>query len=447
MKLTKVLLIHAAHHGADGRLVDAKKWIDKLTVANLAEMALPLLAAYTPDHIDVEKCEDYLEPVPWDTDAQVIGISAQVMQLSRALEIAAEFKRRGKIVVMGGYLPTMHPEAVQDHVDAICIGEGDLVWPRMLADIENDCLRKIYQNSEPVPIDRIPVPRYDLIKKKRLSHFVSYPVQATRGCPYKCEYCSIVQFYGYRYRHRPVQDVVRDIRATAGRYIHFTDDNLMENKKYAKDLFRAMADLNVIWGAQVTINVANDPQMLQLAYQAGCRMLAIGVESISQQNLDQVAKPFTKVAGFKQAFDTIQQSGIAVHALIVFGLPQDTRETFRQTRAFLEQCGISVAQFFLYTPYPKTPEGKRLHQAGRIFDNDLNHYRESYVVFQHDHMEAAEIQQHYWQTLKGFYSLGSIFKRIRRGGYRDKLLHLGMNLNYWAKVKRGIVPVYFGRGD
>lgn len=441
VRVRKVLFIHSSNHRADGTVVKANRFIDRLTVPNVAELALPLLAAYTPAHISVEKVEDYFDEIPWDTDADVVAISAQVMMLSRALELARGFRERGRIVVMGGFLPTMHPDAVVEHVDAICLGEGDLIWPEILADIEAGRLKKMYKAEHQLELDRLPVPRYDLIRRGR---FVSYPVQATRGCPYTCDYCSIIQFYDKTYRYRPVADIVRDIEAAGSRYIHFVDDNLMENRKFSKELFRAMAGMKLAWGSQVTINVAKDPELLELAYGAGCRMLAVGVESLSQKNQAHMTKNFNHVDEFARSFRAIQDAGIGVHALIVFGFPEDTLATFDETIDFLEQNNVAIGEFFIFTPYPKTPAGKRVLDSGAIVDRDLNHYRETYVVFKHPHLSPEQIVEGYWHAMRRFYSWKSILRRVGRGTFRDKWLHLGMNFNYWSKVRRGIVPVYFG---
>lgn len=442
-RINKILLIHSAHHANNGKVVKAIRWIDRLTVTNVAEMALPLLAAYTPSHIQIDLIEDYLEEIPWDSDADVVGISAQVMTHSRAIELADAFRTRGKIVIMGGFLPSMHPDRVVDHVDALCIGEGDKVWQKILQDIECGTLQKIYRGSPQDDVSAIPTPRYDLIKRQ---HRTSMPVQATRGCPFTCSYCSIIQVYP-GYRLRPVADVIRDIRASGSKDIHFTDDNLTENRRYARELFTAMRQLNVRWGAQVTINIARDSKLLRLAYAAGCRMLAVGVESLSQQNLDHMSKQFTKVPDFTRAFKSIQDSGIGVHALIVFGMPDDTVTTFDDTVTYLEERGVAIAEFFIYTPYPGTPEGARLLQEQAIIDHDLSHYRECYVTFKHPRMSAEEILSGYWRALRRFYSIRSIIKRLWLGTFRDKWLHLAINLYYWIKVRRQIVPVYFGRGN
>ena len=276
VKVNKLLLIHSAHHDENGNVVNAKGWLNRITIANPEKLGLLILASYVPSHIKVEKIEDYFQEIPWDTDAEVIGIHAQIMQLSRAREIAIAFKQKGKIVLMGGFLPTMHPESVEDCVDAICLGEGDLIISKMLEDIELGKLQKRYKAKTQIPLNQVPIPRYDLVHRTPMT---VYPVQATRGCPFVCDYCSIIQFYDKKYRLKPVEHVIRDIKATGSKNIYFTDDNLMENKVYIKELFRQMKELKVIWGTQCTINIAQDEELLTLAYQAGCRWVAVGVES------------------------------------------------------------------------------------------------------------------------------------------------------------------------
>lgn len=444
MKINKILLIHCAHYDGKGKLIQSKGLVDRLTSANVEKLGLLLLAALTPSHIKVEKVEEYFRDINFDDEAEVVAIHAQVMQMSRALDVAKKFKEKGKIVLMGGFLPTMHPEMIRDHVDAYCIGEGDLVWPLMISDIENNRLKKEYKANEQISLENLPVPRYDLVDKSRM---VVYPVQATRGCPFTCEYCSIIEFFQKTYRYRPVDQIIRDIKATKSRQIFFTDDNLMENKKYSKDLFKAMKGLNVFWGTQCTINIAQDEELLQLARSAGCLFVAVGIESLSQKNLNNVSKGFNKVDQFKDAILKIHRSGIAVHALIVFGLPEDTNDTFDETVEYLEEIGISIAEFFIYTPYPKTPLGKKLLDQGLIIDHDLNHYREPFVVFKHPTMTSKEIVDGYWRATKRFYSLKSIIKRTWRGTYKFKIYHFLSNFYYMIKIKRGIIPVYYGAGD
>lgn len=449
MIISKVLFIQSSFHADDGRVVKADSKLDRMTAINVAELGLPLLAAYTPDHITVAMIDDALEAIPWESTAEVVAISAKLIQRSRAIELATTFRAKGKIVVLGGYLPTLSPDGLIDHFDALCIGDGDQVWPQMLRDIENDCLEKTYRADHALDLNTIPIPRYDLLREKSLllSMKTSYPVQATRGCPHDCSYCCITNFYQGTYRYRPIEQVIRDIQAHGSRFMHFVDDNLMANKVYAKELFREMAKLDLLWGTQTSIDIANDEELLDLAYQAGCRIVMVGMETISQQNLDNVHKGWGKADLYAEAIRKIQAKGIAVHALIILGMSHDTRETGAETVEFLVAAGAAAAEFFIFTPYPGTPIGDEYLQQGKIIDFDLTHYREPYVVFRHEHLSSREIQGSFWNCLTEFYSFRNIYRRLKNGGLRNRKLQLILNLYYWWKIKRKIVPTHFQRGN
>lgn len=449
MKIKKVLFIRSSYYADTGKVVRAERFFDRLTIKNLAEQATPLLAAYTPSQIKVDLVDDCISSINFETDADVIAISAQLIMVDRAIDLARTFKSKGKIVVMGGYLPTLAPETVVDHVDSICMGEGDLIWPQMLKDIESGELKKIYRADYSIPLNQIPTPRYDLIRKGGfLTLSSSYPIQATRGCPFKCDYCSITNFYQQSYRKRPISDVIRDIQAMPkGKTMHFVDDNLMEHPQYARELFKAMKGLKRKWGTQGTINMAKDPELLKLAYEAGCRMVLLGMETLNPNNLEDVSKSWTKPETFKKDIDTIQRAGIGVHALIVFGLPNDTPKVFAETVQFLNDIAVAAAEFFIFTPYPGTPLGEKYKSEGRITDFKLSHYREPFVVFKHQNMSAQEIKSGYWSALDEFYSIKNILSRLFRSHYRHKPFQFLLNIYYWLKIKRRIVPTHFNRGN
>lgn len=444
--IKKVLLIRSSNYDTNGRLVKANSLLDRFTVANLAELGLPMIAAATPSHIEVEMVDDCLEETPFDTDADVIGISAMLIHIKRALDLARIFREKGKIVIMGGYLATHHPEMVIDHVDSVCIGEGEEIWKTMLADIESGTLKKSYCADYSQPLDNLPIPRYDLIKRNRFINAANmYPVQATRGCPYRCDYCSIAVFFKHSYRARPVADVIRDIQSCGSKFIYFVDDNLFDNRTHAKELMLAMRGLKVEWGVQATINIANDAELLDLAYDAGCRMLMIGMESLNRSNLKDLNKSWTKPEEYSADIKKIQDRGIGVHALIIFGLPHDTPAVFEDTVNFLIDANAAAVDFFILTPYPATPLGKKYLEEGLITTFDYSLYREPHLVFKHPTMSEAEIQEEYWKALKKFYSFRSIVKRVFRGMKTYRMQHLINNLYYWFKVKRKIIPTHFQR--
>ena len=439
----KIQIVHPAHYGQDGRLVQAKRLWQRLD-AYLPHLGPLLIAALTPAEHEVEVIEEYHQDLDLDSDADLVAISGQIMQFQRCVDLARELRKRGKLVVLGGYLPSMLPERVEHEFDAIVLGEGDELWPQLLRDVERKQLKKVYRATQPVDLTKLPVPRYDLLSRWRLT---AYPVQATRGCPYKCQYCSIAAVWKGAYRKRPVEHVLRDLEATGSRNINFCDDNLCEDIKYSAQLFDAMKGSRYRWGTQTTLNVARHPDLLKKAYDSGCRLMALGVETLSERNLQSVDKTFHAIDRYADGMRRIMDAGISPHALIIFGLPDDEHDTFKRTVDYLEKLQVPIAQFFILTPYPGSPTGDQLWASGKVFDEDLSHLREPYVVYQPERLTPAELRDGWWSALEDFYSLGSIARRVlrhRRGGPVNRWLNLGQNLLYWWKIQHGVHPVYFG---
>ncbi|UCE04633.1 MAG: radical SAM protein [bacterium] len=437
----KIDIIHPAHYSNDGTLVQAKRWIDRIG-AYLPHLSPPLLAALTPEHHEVRIVEEYLEDIDFESDADVIAISGQMMQFDRCKDISTKFRAVGKITVLGGYLSSLVPDHVEGLFDAIVIGEGDELWPKILSDIKCGQLKNRYEQIKPVDINNLPVPRYDLIKKDRI---VVYPVQATRGCPFKCEFCSIATIFSGRYKKRPINQILRDIEATKSHNINFCDDNLCEDIEFAYKLFTAMAGSKVRWGTQTTINVARYPKLLKKARESGCRLMALGVETISAKNLEEVNKTFQTIDKYAEGFQRIMDAGISPHALIMFGFPHDDEDTFKRTVDYLENLKIPIGQFFILMPYPGTSTGNQMLQEGKIINQQLSYHREPYVVFQPNQLTPQQLQDGWWSAIGRFYSLKSILKRVVLTRKSNNFwINLATNLYYYTKVKRGIHPVYFG---
>jgi len=437
----KIDIIHPAHYNDNGELIQARKWYEKLGVY-IPHLGPALLAALTPQKHEVRLIDEYLENVDYETDADVIAISAQIMQYQRAIDLSSYFQRKGKITVIGGYLASLVPDSVRPHFDCVVSGEADQIWPELLRDIENKRAKKMYVSKSPVDISNLPTPRYDLIVKDRN---VVYPVQATRGCPFVCKYCSIASVYKGNYRKRPIEHVVRDIEATKSKNINFCDDNLCEDMEYSERLFDALKGASISWGTQTTINVANKPALLKKARLSGCRLMALGVETIVPANLDDVQKSFQKIDKYALAFQRLVDAGISPHALIIFGLPRDNNEIFKRTLDYLERLKIPVAQFFLFMPYPGTAAGDAMVKENKIIDFNLSRYREPYVIHRPENMGAEELRQGWWNTLEEFYSIKSIFKRVVFNRQATNVaINLATNLYYRFQIGRGIHPVYFG---
>lgn len=435
----KIDLVHPAHYRDDGTLVQALPFVGRIE-PYLPHLGPLILAAVTPAHHEVRVIEEYHQRASLESDADVIGISAQIMQFDRACDLSREYRRRGKKVILGGFLPTMLPERCRGLFDAIVVGEAEELWPMVLHDIEHGRLLPEYRAERPVNLAALPPPRYDLLSRLRLT---LPPVQATRGCPFRCTYCSIASFFEGGYRKRPIDVVLRDIEATRQRDFNMCDDNLCEDPKYASRLFDAMDGMNLRWGTQCTLNVAKHDALLAKARRAGCRLLSIGVETFSADNLDAVDKHFNVVEKYAAAFERIMSHDITPLALIIFGMPNDRRDVFERTVRELERMRVPLAQFFLMTPYPASASGDVVWQQGRIEDTRLAHFREPYTVFRHEAMSSDELHSGWWWALREFYSLPSIYGRLLSSSAPNRWLNVAQNLLFAAKIQDGIHPVYF----
>jgi radical SAM superfamily enzyme YgiQ (UPF0313 family) len=436
-KRHKVLIISPTLVRNNGDLVKQGRLM--LPALNVA-----LLAGLTPDDWDVEIIYETIEDVPYDTDADLIAISAMGVGLWRGLKIADEFRARGKQVVLGGPMATLVPERVLDRVDAVCVGEGEAVWERILRDFERGELRGVYKGEERCT-PSFPVPRYDLLAAKKIGWFL--PVQAGRGCPHRCEFCSIAAAYHGRYRRRPVEEIVRDIKAVKSlgySRILLLDDNIAADKSYALELFAEVEKLDVQWMGQCALSIANFPDLLEAAVRSGCTTLSFGLETVNQASLESVNKRFTVVEEYERALQTIRAAGIDVSAEMILGMDGDGPDTFDRTADFVLRNRITLPRFYVLTPIPGTPLFERMEREGRIIDDDFGHYNASQVVFQPARMSSEDLQRGYWRLYDRVFAPRSILTRVFGNPMSQSLLSLcfllGVNLHYRGYVRRRICP-------
>ncbi len=269
------------------------------------------------------------------------------------------------------------PEEAIQHADAVCIGEAETNVPKMIEDFYNGGLKPFYNNCL-IDLCALPIPDRGLLKDR--SYAIVDALQATRGCNHQCRFCSISTFFNQQFRMRPVEKVVAEIKEL-GKYLLFMDDNLTLDPNYAKALFRAMIPLNKRWFSQASITIADDPDLMTLAYRSGCRGLFIGFESVGQASLTSWHKNMNRVSDYEGAIKNIHNHGIAICAGIVFGNDYDEADIFEKTTAFLRHNHIDALQATILTPFPGTPLFKELDREGRITDKNWDHYDFNHVVF------------------------------------------------------------------
>ena len=430
----KLLLIAPAsepwHH------VGRNRWFNGKTF-RFSLLSLLTVAAETPEDVEVTIVDEQLDDIPWNGDHDLVGITCMTAAAPRAYEIARRFRERHVPVVLGGMHPTFQPDEALRHADAICVGDAEGVWPRIVADAEATRLRGIYRADAPACLTGLrPLPRH-LLKRSRYGTVQA--VQATRGCPNRCAFCAVSAFHGGGFRQRPVGEVVAEIDALPERFFIFVDDSLTANLDYARELFEALRPLGKRWISQSTLTVTDDPSLVQLAADSGCIGLFVGLETFSENNLTSVDKGFNRVADYRERILCLHEHGIGVEAGIVFGFDGDDRGVFDRTLTLLDELEIDMVQVSVLTPLPGTPWHDRV--ADRIFDRDWANYDYHRVVFEPRGMTAAQLQiGHDWVTSE-FYKPWRIARRLartalRRKGWRYFPFEAAINAAYYGRVRR-----------
>ncbi len=378
------------------------------------------VAASLPPDVKAQIIDEDVEPIDFNTDAEIIGISFMTFNAPRAYEIADRFRNEhGKTVIFGGYHPTFMPEEAERHADAICIGEAEPNMKHIIVDYRLGRLQKRYCNGL-ADVSQLPQLNRNLIDKSQ--YITPWAIQATRGCPHHCSFCSVSAFHRHNHRPRPIDAVIEELRGM-GKHVLFMDDNLVGQPEYAKELFARMIPLKKIWFGQGGINVAYDDEMRRLAEASGCHGMFIGFESLSEDNLRDYHKRYNKASEYKKVVKVLHDSGIAVFAGFVFGLDHDQANVFRTTLEFLHESQIDLLQATIQTPFPGTPLFKEMDRKGRIFCKDWTRYDFTQVVFEPTHMSRYTLKHGCDWLRSHFYSQPAIWRRIyRAAGYMPAYL-------------------------
>jgi radical SAM superfamily enzyme YgiQ (UPF0313 family) len=400
----------------------------------MAHLSLTTVAALTPADWEVTIHDARAEPVDFDAEVDLVGLTAFTAEAPDAYRIADGFRARGVPVVIGGIHATALPEEAGAHADAVVLGEAESLWETVLRDAERGELKPRYRAEEHCDMQHQPVPRRELLDR---SMFVTgyYTLQATRGCPFDCDYCAVTGVFGRKFRTRPVEHVIEEIRNFDSKEFFFVDDNICGHPKYAKRLFRELIPLGKTWGGQTSITFANDPEMLELYAKSGGRYAFIGLESISEESLAGVNKGWSKAGDYAEAFKRIHAAGINILGSFIFGLEEDDPGVFDRTLEFCRSSGVDAAQFHMLTPFPGTRLFDRMESEGRILTREWEKYHTGECVIQPKKMTPEELERGYYRAYKEFYSVPNILRRVfaRPRGIPNRMY---MNFGYRHRAQR-----------
>ncbi|MGN0031826.1 MAG: B12-binding domain-containing radical SAM protein [Candidatus Gastranaerophilaceae bacterium] len=407
-------------------------------------LAPAIFASLIPQDVEFEVCLETIEDVDFNTDADLIAISGMGHAILRSIDLAKEFKKRGKTVVMGGYMASLIPDEVKQYCDSVIIGDGEISFPKMIEDYKTKNLQSFYQ--EPLKKLSYPLPKYEILTQKKIGDFL--PVQAGRGCPNSCSFCSVYCLYRNKYLQRDINEVVRDIkRIKELGYKKFLllDDNIYSNLDYLRNLCNEIKKLNMKWMSQCSIKIADNPEILKLVAESGCVTLSFGIESISQQSLNAMNKSWANADKYSEQIKKITDAGIDVSTEMVVGADGDTLESIAKTEDFITANKIVIPRFYILTPIPGTDFFNEIAAQDRLVNKNIYSYNGAEAVHKPKNMTAEELTAAYWKLYRNVFSVKNILKRtlFRKEFIKNPikyLFYLYINLFYRYQIHQGITP-------
>jgi radical SAM superfamily enzyme YgiQ (UPF0313 family) len=396
------------------------------------------LASLFPRDWEVTLVHEMVRDVDLDADVDAAFLSTMDFCAPHARVLAQEFRARGVKVVIGGLCPTLNPEYFQDVADAVVVGEAEPVMASLIADLRSGRLARLYRAEKPADLSELPVPRYDLVEP---AFKMTMPYEATRGCPYACSFC-VLSAIRQPYRRRPIANVLRDLRAIPSgwnwrqrHYLVFWDNNLGADRRYFRDLCEALTPLKRVWGTETSIDTIT-PESARLMGRAGCRLVYIGLESLSQESLRSSNKRHNRVHEYRQRLGYLHDNGVLVMSIFLLGLDGDGVEYLGDLPNLVHDVGVDVPVFSFAAPIEGTPFHRELRDSGRLLEGDIFGAMDGvHLAYRPRDVSPDELEFALFECMRRAYRPVRVARRIGRGlraGFWGGLVNASANLGYMS---------------
>jgi radical SAM superfamily enzyme YgiQ (UPF0313 family) len=386
----------------------------KLRKRKLVGAVIPYLAALAPQDWKITLIDDATEEIDFNADVDVVAITIRTVTSLRGYEIADAFRRRGIPVLMGGPHATFYAEEVAEHADAVCIGEAEEVFPRMLEDAAAGRLQKFYRRDSPASLVGMLTPRWDLLNPKKYVFYRPFVIQYSRGCPYVCDFCAERRLNGdYGYRCRPAAEVVEEIKKCGSRHIFFAASQFAGDTGRTMELMEALIPLKIRWSALFSPHYCVDEKFMDLAQRSGLLHVNTGIESINQHTLKTMHKSFNKASEYSQIIRNLTKRDISHSLNFVFGSDDDDETVFDATVKLLQEYKAQTAYFNILVPLRGTPLHQRFKDEGRLIDEaNMERWPGLSCHFKPLRFSPDELVQRIMKIRRDFYTTTSAIRRL-----------------------------------
>ena len=441
----------------------------------LKPLIFPIIEKLTPGDFDITFYDERIEALPETIDADIIAFSVETFAARHAYELAEKYKERSRIV-MGGFHACAMPDEILEHADTVLVGDAEDTWPRYLEDVKAGCEKRRYDSKNQCPVSYVDNNAHCFDGKKYLKLGM---IQASRGCKFNCDFCSIKSLYPAGVRQKDINDVVREIKDSRERLFFFIDDNLFLNEETAKELFDAIRPLRKKWACQISMDIAFNDELLKLMYDSGCIMVLIGFESLDERNLEIMHKSANikvmhtdigdmrkspddsegkktedfkaedkiksrNIEHYEKAISNIYKHGIMIYAMFVLGYDHDTAVSIRSTYEFAMRNHLAVANFNPLMILPGTALFKRMSEEGLLkFDKWWldEGYRYGDAMYYPKSMTCEELMEGCRNARYDFNSYRNILKRmlgtkVNHHGIFNSVVFLLVNLISRSEIHR-----------
>ncbi|UTW66659.1 radical SAM protein [bacterium SCSIO 12643] len=374
-------------------------------------------AAAMPQGIEIEMCDETIGmKTNLDSNADVVAVFMSTPDAYRAYEITEAFSKKGKVTILGGLHTFFFQDEAAENADTLILGESEGLWEDIFKDIAHNTLKKSYKRTsqldlaelKPYPTDIISVSEYNW----------TWSVVVSRGCPMHCDFCLVHQFFD-KFSLRPIPHIVaelKELKKLGVEWVELHSDNLTQNKRYAMELFKALAPLNMNFYGETTVLIAKNKDLLAAAQEAGVKTLLFGIETPSEEALKEQGKTFVKPNQIKEYVEIVKSYGIEVVGDFLFGFDAHDHRIFDQTLDFIKDIDIDVVYPHLMIPFPGSETFNKLDTEGRILTKDWSKYDGSHAVFQPAKMSPLELEMGTWEV----YQTSEKWNREKREGVKKK---------------------------